>query len=664
MNRDRNEGSARRMRDCALFAVASTSIAALPHAALPWQWMAAMIAPAALLGLARSFPASPFYRAILATMLQLLACIAAYQGVGPITRPAALAGTILPPLVFVVVRRQDLDATLGLFLGLCTLVVAAILTPLPGWLVACFLAAAVCQLRFDALLQAQHNARNNLAEHHVGRPDVGHDWGLLSIIVLALLTCASTERLLALLPSLASDEVDESSDGVTSANRIGLSDTFEFGASGSEILDLDGELLVEVRDLDNLPLSQPLYLRTGHFERPALDSWTVGRLRPRRMDLTSRPLRIRPPQRQRPIARLECVRSPAARNRLFVPPGATSMSGLSDVMVDEWRGWFRQSSPRSNEIYRVDYQEPGSAVRDARIERSWVVAGLTDLPAEIDHPVIREIWRRCAATGSPMQKAGRIAAELQRLCRYVRREPDGPYDHSLLNFLAGDRSGFCMHFASAAAILLRMSGVPCRIGVGLYGGDPGRAPDSRRFGSQHAHAWVEIPCEDLGWIVFDPTPAAGRGRAGQDPDLSTDLGTQPETGADGEKTELQSWMAWLRQVAATPWPWLMLLSMLMTRPLIARRRQHGAVIRATLTRPETRWLRRILSKLARTGTPVTSHTTVEQLRRHLQGAGTLHPALAAALTTYQEVRFGRRDWDREAERQMRAGLDATAASSD
>ena len=56
--------------------------------------------------------------------------------------------------------------------------------------------------------------------------------------------------------------------------------------------------------------------------------------------------------------------------------------------------------------------------------------------------------------------------------------------------------------------MLRMLSVPCRIGVGLYGGVPTDRADTRSYGSQHAHAWVEIPLQGRGWVIFDPTPPA------------------------------------------------------------------------------------------------------------------------------------------------------------
>ncbi|MBL8752348.1 MAG: transglutaminase domain-containing protein, partial [Planctomycetes bacterium] len=108
----------------------------------------------------------------------------------------------------------------------------------------------------------------------------------------------------------------------------------------------------------------------------------------------------------------------------------------------------------------------------------------------------------------------RIEAGLQQHCRYDRREPSGPFANALENFLFAttDRHGYCMHFASAAAMLLRLRGIPCRIAVGVHGGEPEPTePGTRRYTSEHAHAWVEVPFAGRGFEVFDPTPAAERG---------------------------------------------------------------------------------------------------------------------------------------------------------
>ncbi|MEM7010534.1 MAG: transglutaminase domain-containing protein [Verrucomicrobiota bacterium] len=80
---------------------------------------------------------------------------------------------------------------------------------------------------------------------------------------------------------------------------------------------------------------------------------------------------------------------------------------------------------------------------------------------------------------------------------------------ALENFLndPSGAGGFCIHFASAAALIAREMGVPSRISFGWTGGQ--FFPYHRKFifRSEHAHAWTEIYLEDHGWVIFDATPS-------------------------------------------------------------------------------------------------------------------------------------------------------------
>jgi hypothetical protein len=77
----------------------------------------------------------------------------------------------------------------------------------------------------------------------------------------------------------------------------------------------------------------------------------------------------------------------------------------------------------------------------------------------------------------------------------------------LVDFLLRDHVGYCQHFAGAAALLLRMAGVPTRVVAGFATGQP--TGDGRYLvRDADAHAWIEVYFEGYGWVPFNPTPAA------------------------------------------------------------------------------------------------------------------------------------------------------------
>ncbi|MBS0365592.1 MAG: DUF3488 domain-containing protein [Proteobacteria bacterium] len=78
---------------------------------------------------------------------------------------------------------------------------------------------------------------------------------------------------------------------------------------------------------------------------------------------------------------------------------------------------------------------------------------------------------------------------------------------SVDDFLFRSREGFCGHYASAFAALLRAAGVPARVVTGYLGGEWN--PVGRFFvvRQSDAHAWVEAWLPARGWTRFDPTAA-------------------------------------------------------------------------------------------------------------------------------------------------------------
>ena len=78
-------------------------------------------------------------------------------------------------------------------------------------------------------------------------------------------------------------------------------------------------------------------------------------------------------------------------------------------------------------------------------------------------------------------------------------------EDSVDEFLFGSKSGYCEHFASAFAYVMRASGIPARVVVGYMGGEHNPYGNYLIVKQYHAHAWVEVFLENQGWLRVDPT---------------------------------------------------------------------------------------------------------------------------------------------------------------
>jgi transglutaminase-like putative cysteine protease len=93
--------------------------------------------------------------------------------------------------------------------------------------------------------------------------------------------------------------------------------------------------------------------------------------------------------------------------------------------------------------------------------------------------------------------------------RYTTNVPaaGGSAAHPVVDFLLRDHAGYCQHFAGAAALLLRLAGVPTRVVVGFAPGIP-KGDGRFQVRDSDAHAWIEVYFQGYGWVAFNPTPPA------------------------------------------------------------------------------------------------------------------------------------------------------------
>lgn len=600
-------------------------------------------------------------RALLATLLQTGALWLALRYGGTLSRPAALACTILPPLAFVTARQQDTDGALGLFLSFCVLLVGVILDGVHTTLVFAYGLTACVALRTTAHVAACRVSRAPHRQPSARR--TAHVFGsALALALPCLLAAFAVDGAIGLLPSPSRTRHDATAGSGTdgSRRRVGLDDSFVLDGSHGVLSDLHGEQLVRVTTADGQAVPPDLYLRSGFFAEAGLERWRIGKLEQELLPAADRhPLRE--PSPRTGVQWLEIERYAGARNFLFAPPGAVEIHCPGDLIADRAREWLRQVDRNQLDAYEIGYQTLPPPAADQPVDPRARSLGLLALPVGLDRARCEQLLDAWHVGRDPRAAAEAVADGLARHCRYDRAEPVGPFAHTLENFLfaADDRRGYCMHFASAAALLLRLRGIPCRIGVGLYGGDQDRRePGARVFGSQHAHAWIEIPFAGRGFVVFDPTPPQERGQ--RMPSRTDDKARLEAAAAAAGATTPGTWRALLDFLLQ---PWLLLVALLAA--IASTLWPTGPARRAPVPVPPiARSARRLLARLLR-ALDAAGHArggaTLERFAQDLAARHRLLPEIAAAFATYQEVRFGGRPLDDARTATLQRGVAAAEA---
>jgi transglutaminase-like putative cysteine protease len=105
------------------------------------------------------------------------------------------------------------------------------------------------------------------------------------------------------------------------------------------------------------------------------------------------------------------------------------------------------------------------------------------------------------------QLVGAVLAMFTQQAFYYTLTPPKLADESVDSFLFDSKRGFCEHYASAFAMLMRAAGIPARVVTGYQGGTFNRFGDYWIVRQSDAHAWDEVWIEGRGWLRVDPTSA-------------------------------------------------------------------------------------------------------------------------------------------------------------
>ncbi len=149
----------------------------------------------------------------------------------------------------------------------------------------------------------------------------------------------------------------------------------------------------------------------------------------------------------------------------------------------------------------LDYRATGGATPRE-------LAAARELPAGFNPRAVAlaQGWRR--EHGSDERVLARAIEWFRRAGLEYTLAPPPLGRDSVDEFLFETRRGFCEHFSSAFAVLMRAAGLPARIVTGYQGGEVNPVDGYMIVRQSDAHAWVEVWTAADGWLRVDPTAAA------------------------------------------------------------------------------------------------------------------------------------------------------------
>ena len=137
-------------------------------------------------------------------------------------------------------------------------------------------------------------------------------------------------------------------------------------------------------------------------------------------------------------------------------------------------------------------------------------------PAERERALVRPASSaRIRAYGDYLRNVhAEPAARVQAVLTHIRSEnfvytlaPPLLGDDPVDQFFFETRRGFCEHYASAFATVMRAAGVPARVVIGYQGGEINPTGNYLIVRQSDAHAWTEVALPGQGWVRVDPTAA-------------------------------------------------------------------------------------------------------------------------------------------------------------
>lgn len=265
--------------------------------------------------------------------------------------------------------------------------------------------------------------------------------------------------------------------------------------------------------------SEPAYWRGMAFDKYTGQEWTMTYpLHVIRYYTTFPPIRLYLTKNLRKIiaARHELIQTfyieADQSNLVFAAVYPEELYFPADfVMVDKYNGIRSPIELTKGVAYTIVSRVPVFNEKSLRNNPKKVIIKAPEMYYQL-HTTKRVIELAKSITKNKINDYDKIKAlvdYLQTNYPYNLDIPEFPsYVDTVDYFLFEQKAGYCEHFASALAIMVRALNIPSRMVTGYRTGTYNPFTGYYEVKSSDAHGWVEIYFPHYDWIPFDPTPGS------------------------------------------------------------------------------------------------------------------------------------------------------------
>ena len=205
---------------------------------------------------------------------------------------------------------------------------------------------------------------------------------------------------------------------------------------------------------------------------------------------------------------------------------ALNTAQVDNPQIKQWQDYSLTRNTLLNSRFQYQVRSHIGYIADPELLSEAQLRLYTSLPNN-SNPRTRALAQQLASQYSDTgQLIDALLQMFQSEFSYTLEPGKLAVENPIDDFLFNAKRGYCEHFASSTAFVLRAAGIPARIATGYQGGQWSSDESYLLVTQAAAHAWVEVWLDTRGWVRLDPTTAVAPQRI--------------EQGADSYLAQLQS----------------------------------------------------------------------------------------------------------------------------